>query len=120
MPNEDGTNPYRPRNARSQRRRVFRTLVAAIACAAQRAFAQAATTRPRRVGILAPSTAAKEAVTLRPFFDEMRDLGWTEGSTVFYERAFADDDHAKLPALAAGPVARVPNRIYAPPATSRS
>jgi hypothetical protein len=30
---------------------------------------------PRRVGVLAPSTAAREAVTLKPFFDEMERLG---------------------------------------------
>jgi len=34
---------------------------------------------PRRIGVLAPSTAAREAVTLKPFFEEMRQLGWIEG-----------------------------------------
>jgi putative ABC transport system substrate-binding protein len=115
MAADDTAYPKRPRHADVRRRRVVRALVAAMACATQPAFAQAAATRPRRVGILAPSTAAKEAVTLRPFFDEMRELGWTEGSTVLYERAFADDDHARLPALAAGLVARAPDLIYAPP-----
>ena len=33
----------------------------------------------RRVGVLAPSTRANEEVTLKPFFDEMRRLGWIEG-----------------------------------------
>lgn len=30
----------------------------------------------RRVGVLVPSTRAKEEITLKPFFDEMRQLGW--------------------------------------------
>ena len=45
----------------------------------------------RRVGVLAPSTAAKEERTLAPFFDEMRKLGWIEGQTIAYDRAYADD-----------------------------
>ncbi len=115
MPDGHSIYLHGPRNASVQRRRVVRALVAAMACATQHAFAQAAATRPRRVGILAPSTSAKEATTLRPFFDEMRQLGWIEGSTVTYDRVFADDDHAKLPALADGLVARAPDLIYAPP-----
>ena len=114
MPDGDRV-PARTAQRRPEAPSCPRALVAAMACATQHAFAQAAATRPRRVGILAPSTAAKEAVTLRPFFDEMRQLGWIEGSTVSYDRAFADDDHAKLPALAAGLVERAPDLIYAPP-----
>jgi len=70
---------------------------------------------PRRVGVLAPSTAAREAVTLQPFFDEMRTLGWTEGQQVVYERVYGDDRMQDLPQRAAELVARGPELIYAPP-----
>jgi putative ABC transport system substrate-binding protein len=69
----------------------------------------------RRVAVLAPSTAEREAATLKPFFDEMQRLGWSEGRQVAYDRAFADDRHENLPRLAAALVARRPDLIYAPP-----
>jgi putative ABC transport system substrate-binding protein len=70
---------------------------------------------PRRVAVLAPSTAEREAATLKPFFDEMQRLGWSEGQQVAYDRAYADDRHENLPRLAAALVARRPDLIYAPP-----
>jgi putative ABC transport system substrate-binding protein len=73
---------------------------------------------PRRVGVLAPSTAAREAVTLKPFFDEMARLGWVEGKQVVYDRAFADDRMDDLPQRATELVARRPELIYAPPQTA--
>ena len=69
----------------------------------------------RRVGVLAPSTQAKEEVTLKPFFDEMHRLGWIEGRTIVYDRVYANDRHQDLPKLAAEMVARKPELIYAPP-----
>jgi putative tryptophan/tyrosine transport system substrate-binding protein len=69
----------------------------------------------RRVGVLAPSTAAKEELTLAPFFDEMRKLGWIAGQTIVYDRAYADDLATALPQRAADLVARAPELIYAPP-----
>jgi putative tryptophan/tyrosine transport system substrate-binding protein len=78
-------------------------------------WAQAPATNMRRVAVLAPSTRAKEEVTLKPFFDEMRRLGWVEGQTIAYDRAYADDRHQDLPRLAAELVARKPELIYAPP-----
>ena len=65
-----------------------------------------------------PSTRAKEDVTLKPFFDEMRALGWIEGQTVAYDRVYANDQQQDLPRLAAEIVARKPELIYAPPAPS--
>jgi putative ABC transport system substrate-binding protein len=70
----------------------------------------------RRVGILAPSTREREEVTLKPFFDQMKALGWIEGQTVAYDRAYAGDQHTAMPKLAAELVARAPDVIYAPPA----
>ena len=77
--------------------------------------AQTSNATLRRVGVLAPSTAAREAVTLEPFFDEMRQLGWTEGRNIVYERAFGDDRPGGLAQAAATLVARKPELIYAPP-----
>jgi hypothetical protein len=56
----------------------------------------------RRVGVLAPSTQSKEALILKPFYDEMHRLGWTEGRSIAYDAAYADDRHQDLPRLAAG------------------
>jgi len=89
--------------------------VAALALAFPLAVAQTSPPRLRRVGVLAPSTRAREEVTLKPFFDRMRELGWVEGSTVVYDRAYASDQHQNLERLAAELVARHPEVIYAPP-----
>ena len=80
--------------------------------------AQAPATNARRVAVLAPSTRAQEEVTLKPFFDEMRKLGWIEGQTIAYDRAYADDRHQDLPRLATELVSRKPELIYAPPAVA--
>jgi putative tryptophan/tyrosine transport system substrate-binding protein len=69
----------------------------------------------RRVGVLAPSTAEREAVTLKPFFEEMQRLGWIEGQSVVFDRAYALDQYQDLPRLALELVARKPELIYAPP-----
>ncbi len=69
----------------------------------------------RRVGVLAPSTRAKEEVILEPFFDQMRELGWIEGQTILYDRVYADDQQRDLHRLAVELVARKPELIYAPP-----
>ena len=72
----------------------------------------------RHVGVLAPSTGAREEITLKPFFDEMQRLGWVEGRSIVYDRAFADDRLDQIPRLATALVARAPEVIYAPPATA--
>jgi hypothetical protein len=45
----------------------------------------------------------------------MRELGWIEGQTIAYDRAYADDRHQDLPKLAGQLVARKAELIYAPP-----
>jgi putative tryptophan/tyrosine transport system substrate-binding protein len=77
--------------------------------------AQTSSANLRRVGVLVPSTHAKEAITLQPFFDRMHELGWLDGHTVAYDWACADDHQERLPSLAAELVARGPDVIYAPP-----
>lgn len=69
----------------------------------------------RRVGVRAPSTTSRKALTLQPFFQQMHQLGWVEGQTVSYDRAFADDRHQDLPQIAQALVARQPELIFAPP-----
>jgi putative ABC transport system substrate-binding protein len=65
--------------------------------------------------VLAPSTAEREAATLKPFFAEMELLGWKEPRHIVYEHAYASNRHEDLPRLAAQLVARQPDLIYAPP-----
>ena len=80
--------------------------------------AQTSTGSMRRVGVLAPSTRAKEEITLKPFFDEMRQLSWVEGQNIAYDRVYADDQQELLPRLAAEMVARKPELIFAPPSAA--
>ncbi len=80
--------------------------------------AQAPAAGLRRVGVLAPSTRAKDEVILKPFFDQMRELGWIEGQNIAYDRVFADDQQQNLTKLAAELVSRKPELIYAPPTVS--
>ena len=95
------------------RRRALATLAGGAMLAT---IARAQTGRPLpRVGVLAPSTREREAVTLKPFFDEMRALGWIEGSTVAYDYAYADDRHETMDRIAAELASRKPDVIYAPP-----
>ena len=98
------------------RRRILRLAIGVgMSARAFPLWAQSATLGMRRVGVLAPSTHAKDEITLKPFFDEMRRLGWIEGQTIAYDRAYADDQQQDLPRLAVALVARKPELIYAPP-----
>jgi hypothetical protein len=98
------------------RRRILRLAIGIeLSTRASSLLAQAAAARMRSVGVLAPSTRAKEEVTLKPFFDEMRRLGWIEGRTIAYDRACADDRRPYNPAVAA-PV-RPGTRHNEPPAS---
>ena len=99
----------------TQRRLVLLALGASLSSHAPLLRAQAAAVGLRRVGVLAPSTPAKEEVLLKPFVDQMRELGWIEGQTIAYDRVFANDQHQDLPRLAAELVTRKPDLIYAPP-----
>ena len=98
-----------------KRRRLLRFALAGVALPL---WAQAPAPVMRRVGVLAPSTAAKEELTLTPFFAEMRRLGWIENQTIAYDRVYANDRHQDLPRLAVEMVARKPELIYAPPSVA--
>jgi putative tryptophan/tyrosine transport system substrate-binding protein len=98
-----------------QRRILVVALGASLTGQAALLRAQTSSGSLRRVGVLAPSTRAKEEITLKPFFDQMRELGWIEGQNIAYDRVYADDHQQMLPKLAAEMVARKPELIYAPP-----
>jgi len=97
------------------RRLLVLALGAALGGHAALLRAQTPSANLRRVGVLTPSTRAKEDVILKPFFDRMHELGWIEGQTIAYDRVCADDQQQDLPRLAAELVARKPELIYAPP-----
>ena len=100
------------------RRRLVLAFGAGLSGRAALLRAQTSSESLRRVGVLAPSTQAKEDITLKPFFDRMRELGWIEGRNIAYDRVYANDQQDRLPRLAAKLVARKPELIYAPPTPS--
>jgi putative ABC transport system substrate-binding protein len=99
----------------NRRRRLLALSCWAAAWLAALARAQPARGAIRRVAVLAPSIRAREEVTLKPFFDEMRSLGWIEGRNIDYDRAYGDDNAADLARLAVDLVGRQPDLIFAPP-----
>jgi putative ABC transport system substrate-binding protein len=99
----------------NQRRHLVLALAASLLCRATLLRAQTSAASLRRVGVLAPSTRVKEEVILKPFFDQMRALGWIEGQNIVYDRVYADDRIEQLPRLAVELVGRKPEVIYAPP-----
>ena len=99
-------NPGSRSDRLTQRRLALLTLGAGLSAHAPLLCAQAAAARLRRVGVLVPGTREKEEAILKPFFEQMRELGWIEGQTIAYDRVFGDDLPDRLPALAAPPTTR--------------
>jgi putative tryptophan/tyrosine transport system substrate-binding protein len=99
----------------NQRRLLILALGVSLSGHAALLWAQTTRGGMRRVGVLAPSTRANEEISLKPFFDQMRQLGWVEGQNIDYDRAYADDRQEMLSRLAAELVARKAEVIYAPP-----
>ena len=97
----------------NQRRSLMLALGASLWGGAAVLLAQTSSGSLRRVGVLAPSTRAKEDVILAPFFDQMRQLGWVEGQNIQYDRVYAGDEQQMLGQLAVELVARRPEVIYA-------
>jgi putative ABC transport system substrate-binding protein len=98
-----------------QRRALLLVFGGSLAGRAALLRAQTSSAVMRRVGVLAPSTHAKEEVTLKTFFDQMHELGWVEGQNIAYDRAYGDDHLERLPRLAVELAGRKPEVIYAPP-----
>lgn len=86
------------------RRRFIGLLPVSLATWPIGAYAQ--DTKTYRVGFLSSSTAAKYAGLIDAFRAELRARGYEEGKNIVLEFGFANDDNARLPALAAGLVAR--------------
>ena len=95
-------------------RRKFLFGLAAIYATSARAQAPERAGKPVRVGILASTAQAENQIFENPFLAAMRELGWVEGRNIIYDRVYADDDVARLQALAAELVARKPDLIYTP------
>lgn len=98
-----------------QRRRLALAVFASLSGSAALLRAQTSSGAMRRAGVLSPSTRAKNEITLKPFFDQMRQLGWVEGQNISYDRVGADDQMATLPRIAAELAARRPEVILAAP-----
>ncbi len=99
-----------------KRRKLLIAFGASIAAMPLQPFAQQRDGKIARVAVLVPGISAMEDVMHKPFFEGMQAFGWLEGRNVTYDRAYAGNDHSRLPALAAELVARAPDVIYAPPA----
>jgi ABC-type uncharacterized transport system substrate-binding protein len=80
------------------------------------AFASAAATQPApkvaRIGMLCPISCAPAPIT-NALSDELRKLGWLEGTTIVIERKEAGGRFDRLPALAADLVRSKPDLIVA-------
>jgi len=79
---------------------------------AQSKPAPEATEKLVRVGILVSTTEDQYRVNHRAFVDSMRELGWVPGRNVVYDFVYADNDEARLPALAEELVSRNPRVIH--------
>ena len=70
-----------------QRRLLTLALAAGCASLVAPLRAQSLSASVRRVGVLVPSTRAKEEIILRPLFDQMSELGRVEGQNIAYDRS---------------------------------
>jgi putative tryptophan/tyrosine transport system substrate-binding protein len=84
------------------RRRHFITFLAGAAVAWSRDGQAQSATKIARVGFLSPGSEQSHARDPRAqaFYRAMRELGWVEGTTITYERRFAEGLFDRLPELA--------------------
>jgi len=75
------------------------------------ALAQAA--RIATVAVLFAGDSDDDEPALRPFFDHMARLGWTEGKTVIYDRQSGKGTRQYLATMASLAAGRAPDLIYA-------
>ncbi len=76
-------------------------------------FALAQTARPRSVIVLYAGEPEDDEPAMRPFFEEMRRLGWEEGRNVAYERVFGKGMRDYVDGLARAAASQSPDLIYA-------
>jgi putative tryptophan/tyrosine transport system substrate-binding protein len=88
-----------------KRRCLIQCLALLLPAVASGAGAQMVRGRVMRVGILGSTTSAGWAGQWDAFRGALRELGWTEGRDLVFELRFADNQHERLPRLAAELVA---------------
>lgn len=76
------------------------------------AYAQAAKKTPT-IAVLYAGDSDDDEPVVRPFFDKMSRLGWTEGKTVNYERLSGKGTRQYLSTIASQAADREPDLIYA-------
>ena len=96
----------------NRRETLAALLVLCAAAGPLRAQAPAQPGRPVRIGMLTTTSQAGYRIQEKIFVNAMRELGWVEGRNVVYDRVYADDDEARLPALAKALVSRSPDLIH--------
>jgi putative ABC transport system substrate-binding protein len=66
-----------------------------------------------RIGVLAPGTQQQSPVTCHAGFRQgLRDLGYVEGQSVLLEYRYTEEQHDRLPALAAELVRLAPDMVW--------
>ena len=101
--------------SRQSRFTIRRTLLQAMGAGLavpEFAFAQAAKKMPT-VAVLYAGDSDDDEPVVRPFFDKMVRLGYTEGKTVNYERHSGKGTRAYLAAMVSLAAGREPDLIYA-------
>ncbi|TMI36876.1 MAG: hypothetical protein E6H41_10015, partial [Betaproteobacteria bacterium] len=92
------------------RRTLLGALVAGLVVP-RLAYAQAA--RMASVVVLYAGESEDDEPATRSFFDEMRRLGWVEGTNITYERLEGRGERAYVEGLARSAAGRIPDLIYA-------
>src|SRR5206468_9020311 len=92
------------------RRTLLGALVAGFV-APRLAFAQPA--RIASVVVLFAGESEDDEPATRSFFDEMRRLGWVEGTNITYERLEGRGEREYVEGLARSAAGRIPDLIYA-------
>lgn len=95
-----------------RKRRALLQLIGAGLAAPGFAFAQAVRKIPI-VAVLFAGDSDDDAPVVRPFFDKMTRLGWTEGRTIAYERHSGKGTRAYLATMASRAAGSEPDLIYA-------
>ena len=96
----------------ASRRTILRATLATIALASTASRVQGQT-RPRRIGFLLESTQADYVLRIDAFKVGMRELGYAEGRDYTIDQRSAQNDLARLPALAEELLSLSPALIFA-------
>lgn len=91
------------------RRRKLLVLLGTAGCAPRLALGQAAR---KTVVVLFAGDEEDEEPAKRPFFEEMRRLGWSEGANIAYERFYGRGTREYMVGLAKSAASRAPDLIY--------